>query len=163
MWEPRPLTTQWVFRACYKDSFTFYVLFTLNLSDVSSKLSIVPIFLTCWLTNNISYMMSMCVYNVRVSTCQILYTLLYRFIAYRHPNYVKIKYSHNRHVFILHSSNNYRNECWLFFGGLLPCIILWRICSRHRWATDRWARSSARAAQQYCWSVSFVSAHARVT
>jgi hypothetical protein len=41
--------------------------------------------------------------------------------------------------------------------------ILWRICLRHRWATDRWARcSSACAAQQYSGSVSFLSAHVRV-
>jgi hypothetical protein len=26
MWEPRRLTTPWAFTACYRDSFTFYVL-----------------------------------------------------------------------------------------------------------------------------------------
>jgi hypothetical protein len=37
--------------------------------------------------------------------------------------------------------------------------LLWRICSRHYWAAARWARPSACATQQYCGSVSFVSAH----
>jgi hypothetical protein len=27
IWEPRPLTPVWAFRACYRDSFTFYLLF----------------------------------------------------------------------------------------------------------------------------------------
>jgi hypothetical protein len=26
MWEPRRLTTQWVVKACYRDSFTFHIL-----------------------------------------------------------------------------------------------------------------------------------------
>jgi hypothetical protein len=37
--------------------------------------------------------------------------------------------------------------------------VLWRIYSRHCWAAVRWARSSACATQQYCGSVSFMSAH----
>jgi hypothetical protein len=44
----------------------------------------------------------------------------------------------------------------------MKTFILWRICSRHHWATDRWAGSSACTTQQYCGRVSFVSAHARV-
>jgi hypothetical protein len=41
----------------------------------------------------------------------------------------------------------------------LAHITLWRICSGHCWAAAEWARSSACAAQKYCGSISFVSAH----
>jgi hypothetical protein len=39
------------------------------------------------------------------------------------------------------------------------CFILWWICSRHCWVTDHWAHSNTCATQQYCGSVSFMSAH----
>jgi hypothetical protein len=34
MWEPRRLTTLWAFKACYRDSFTFYSLHIIKLSTL---------------------------------------------------------------------------------------------------------------------------------
>jgi hypothetical protein len=34
MWEPQPLTTLWAFTACYRDSFTFFLPYVLNLQKL---------------------------------------------------------------------------------------------------------------------------------
>jgi predicted phosphoadenosine phosphosulfate sulfurtransferase len=61
-------------------------------------------------------------------------------------------------LFVRHISVN--NPCISFGRCHFYCIyifmaetlLLWRIYSRHRWVTDRWAHSNACAASQYCGS-----------